>query len=258
MKSRFGGPEKFLVISVAFLSLLGFYFLLNPQAGKWLHDAVSGYFTEKARTSNDLLFLYLLALVSVVVANASVFIYIPYPLIIFIIAARPDIEPLILIISASIGAALGEFSAYILGFAGKKAIEDKEKYEKHVESLKKILERKPILVQFLVFLMALTPLPDDIILIPLGLVGYGFIRSFIPCFLGKLSLMIILVLGGKIFGEAIVSFLVGSNESAYPWLSDLIILYFVVIIVYVVLKIDFSKILKRFGISEDEIDKSNQ
>ncbi len=254
MKMKFGGPEKFLVISVAFLSLLGLYFLFDPQAGRWLHDAVSGYFTEKAQTSNDILFLYLLALISVVVANASVFIYIPYPLIIFIIAARPDIEPLILILSTSIGAALGEFSAYILGFAGKKAIENKEKYQKQVESLKKLLEKKPFLVQFLVYFMALTPLPDDVILIPLGLVGYGFVRSFIPCFLGKLSLMIILVLGGKIFGEAIMNFLVGSDSSPYPWLSDLIILYFVVIIVYIVLKIDFSKILKKFGISSDEIE----
>lgn len=257
MNVRINGPEKFLLISITFLSLLGLYFLLNPQAGKLLHDAVSGYFTEKAKTSNDLLFLYLLALITVVVANASVFIYIPYPLIIFIIAARPDIEPILLIILASIGAALGEIFAYILGFMGKKAIEDNKKYEQRVKSLKKMLERKPRLIQFIVYLMALTPLPDDVILIPLGLIGYGFIRSFIPCFLGKLSLMIILVLGGKIFGEVIVGFLAGNNESAYPWLSDLVILYFVVIVIYVVLKIDFSKILKRFGI-EEQVNENNQ
>ncbi len=258
MKIKFSGAEKFLVISMLFLTFLGFYFLLDPYTGQWLHDTVSGYFTEKAQTSNDILFLYLLALISVVVANASVFIYIPYPLIIFIIAARPDIEPILLIISASIGAALGEFLAYILGFAGKKAIENKEKYQKQVESMKKILEKRPVLVQFLIFFMALTPLPDDVILIPLGLVGYGFIRSFIPCFLGKLTLMIILVVGGKIFGETIVNFLIGSNDSPYPWLSDLIILYVVVIIVYVVLKIDFSKILKKIGVSSESLEEYNE
>lgn len=253
MRTRVSGAEKFLITSIIFLTLLGIYFLVDPGTGLWLHNAISGYFTEKAKTSNDIMFLYVLAIVSVVIANASVFIYIPYPLIIFIIAARPDIDQVLLIIASSIGAALGELSAYVLGFAGKKAIERQEKYEKQVESLKKILQKKPLLVQFLIYFMALTPLPDDVILIPLGLVGYGFIRSLIPCFLGKLSLMIILVVGGRIFGEAIVGFLTESSESAYPWLSDLIVLYIVVLIIYIVLKIDFSKILKKLGVSEDEL-----
>ena len=247
---KIGGPEKFLTISVAVLSFLGILFLIVPEAGLFLSETISGYFTRSI-DSNDILFLYFISAVAVFIANASVFIYIPYPLIIFALAAKPEINPIILILASSIGAAIGEFSAYALGYAGKKMIENKEKYRKQMETMKKLLEKKPYLVPILIFFMAVTPLPDDVILIPLGLIGYGLVRGIIPCFLGKLALIAILVLGGRIFGETVAQFITSSEEGPYPWLDDLIILYIVVIIIYIVLKIDFSKLVKRFGISEE-------
>ncbi len=248
---RFEGPEKFLIISTIVLGILGIISYLDPQVGTALNNTITAWFVESIKSEN-LIYLYLIAAVSVTIANASVFIYIPYPLILFALAAKPEVNPVILILSASIGAAFGEFSAYLIGFVGKRVTEDIEKYRKKSEIMRKLLEQKPLLIPFIIFLMALTPLPDDVILIPLGFVGYSFTKAIIACFLGKLTLITIIILGGKIFGGIILHWFSTSGESPYPWLDDIIIIYIVVIIIYVILKIDFSKLAKRLGVDIKE------
>lgn len=252
--AKIEGPEKFLIITVSLLTILGFFFLLVPEAGYALSQSVTGYFTSSLK-SEDVMYLYAISALAVLIANASVFIYIPYPLIIFALAAKPEINIFLLTLFSSIGAAIGEFSAYALGYAGKKLIENREKYQKQMETMKKILEKKPMLIPLLIYFMALTPLPDDVILIPLGLMGYSLIKGIIPCFLGKLSLIVILVIGGRIFGETIKEYLISSEAGPYPWLDDLIILYIVVLIIYVVLKIDFTKLVKKFGFEKELIEE---
>ncbi|MHA1617018.1 MAG: VTT domain-containing protein [Candidatus Njordarchaeales archaeon] len=248
---RINGPEKFLIVASLILFGIGVLSYIEPQIGIALNNAITGWI-KGSLGSENLIYLYIIAMVSVIIANASVFIYIPYPIILFSLAAKPEVNLIVLIIVSSIGAAIGELSSYLIGFIGKKAAEDIEKYRKKAEAMRRLLETRPLLVPFIVFFMALTPLPDDVILIPLGFVGYSLVKSVIACFLGKFVLITVIILGGRIFGEAIIKWLTNSNNTPYPWLDDIIILYIVVIIIYVILKIDFTKIAAKLGISIEE------
>ena len=56
-----------------------------------------------------------------------------------------------------------------------------------------------------VFIFALTPLPDDLLFIPLGLMRYNLWKVFIPCVLGKFLMSLIIthvgVAAGAVFAE---------------------------------------------------------
>ena len=44
-----------------------------------------------------------------------------------------------------------------------------------------------------IFFFALTPLPDDLLFIPLGVMRYPFLKAFIPALFGKTLMMFILL-----------------------------------------------------------------
>jgi membrane protein YqaA with SNARE-associated domain len=57
----------------------------------------------------------------------SIFVPIPYTLVIFILGTSSSFDPLLIAVAAGLGSALGEFSGYLLGAGGRKVIGDKYK-----------------------------------------------------------------------------------------------------------------------------------
>ena len=61
-----------------------------------------------------------------------------------------------------------------------------------------------------IFIFALTPLPDDLLFIPLGIMRYSFVKAFIPAIIGKTLMTFIVAYSGQqsiefitvIFGES--------------------------------------------------------
>ena len=94
---------------------------------------------------------------------SSIFVPIPSTVVIFVLGASQKFDPLLLAFFAGLGATIGEFSGYLIGLGGRKAIG--EKYKKKVDVLMRLFKRKrfgPVVI----FIFALTPLPDDLIFIP--------------------------------------------------------------------------------------------
>ena len=98
----------------------------------------------------------------------------------------------------------------------------------------------PKLAPFLIFLFGFTPLNDDMITIPLGLIKYDVKKTIFWVWLGKLGLM--LIFAYNLFNICI--FLGAEN-----WILSIITMYFTVITVYLMLKVNivdlFNKIKKR-------------
>jgi len=201
------------------LVILGIYFS-EPSVYNGL--SVSTFFLNRAKSA-DPLTVYLAVFVVTIIGNASIFIAIPYPLaILYALASGVDLA--ILIVVASAAAAIGELSSYMVGALGRKI---KEEYKDFYDRLSSLLERNRKKVYLIVFLMAATPLPDDLILIPLGLARFGLLKSFVPCFLGKLVLIFILV----VFSEFFVRTTTSSSV-----LLDLLTLWFIIGMIYVAKK----------------------
>jgi len=136
-------------------------------------------------------------LISLVGALTVIF-PIPYTLLLYALGATLD--PVLLAFSSGLGSALGEVSGYLIGYYGRAVISDALK--RKMEFMLKVFNRYGSLA---VFLFALTPLPDDLLFIPLGIMRYSLPRALIACFFGKLGM------------SFIIAYSCSSTPSARPW-----------------------------------------
>jgi membrane protein YqaA with SNARE-associated domain len=100
--------------------------------------------------------------------------------------------PLLIALAATLGGAIGEVSGYLLGLRSKKVITGK--YKKNVDFLVNVFNKFGALA---IFAFALTPLPDDMVFIPLGASRYNPIKAFAPAITGKLLLNLAVAYGGR-------------------------------------------------------------
>ena len=86
------------------------------------------------------------------------------------------------------------------------------------------------------FIFGFTPLNDDFITIPLGIIKYSFIKTIFWCWLGKLGLMLI-------FSYNLVNIcnLLGGES----WVLSILSLYLIIIIMYIMIKIDLLAFFKK-------------
>lgn len=159
---------------------------------------------------------------------------IPYTIIYYILGVTLD--PLLIAVVGGLGSALGEFSGYVVGYVGQSLIDGERK--RRMAYLMKIFDRYGSL---LIFLFALTPLPDDLLFIPLGVSRYSFIKAFIPCLLGKICMAYIIAYSGKTSFQLIK---VIFGESSL--IAVAIALVLLTIIVAAMLKIDWELIFKKY------------
>ena len=171
------------------------------------------------------------------IGSLSIVFPIPYTIVILFLGSQ-GWNPFLLTVAGGLGSALGEFSGYALGYYGAKFI-SKERRRK-MDFFVKIFDRYgPIAV----FLFALTPLPDDLLFIPLGILRYKFWKTFIPCLIGKFLMCFTLAYFGRLF-ENLARLIFGEEGS---WIGITITIAALLIIVYVLLKVDWEKIFEKYA-----------
>jgi membrane protein YqaA with SNARE-associated domain len=85
-----------------------------------------------------------------------------------------------------LGSALGELTGYAVGYGTKKIAEERNsELLTKVDGFGKTLLVNEKRIPLYIFLFALTPLPDDILFLPLGMLKYPFWKSIIPAWVGK-------------------------------------------------------------------------
>jgi membrane protein DedA with SNARE-associated domain len=141
-------------------------------------------------------------------------------------------DPLLLASAAAIGGAIGEFSGYALGFSSRKVIGGR--YKKNVDFLGKILNKFGSVA---IFAFALTPLPDDLVFIPLGATHYNPVKAFVPGIFGKFLLGLTVAYGGR-FSIDIIKNTLGVGSDIVSVLISTVIGISVAIIMF---KVDLTK-----------------
>lgn len=133
---------------------------------------------------------YLGAFLISVFANATIFFPIPYAISVYTLGTILD--PPFLGIICGLGAALGELTAYALGFVGRKLID--AKYGHKLKYAMKLLGRYGV---FAIFIFSATPMPVDLIMIPIGMLRYNLFRAMVACLLGKTVMCVSLAYAGR-------------------------------------------------------------
>jgi len=153
------------------------------------------------------------------------------------IGGRWAFEPVLIAAAAGVGAAIGELSGYLVGFSGRKAIA--ERYKKKVNFLAKIFNKFGSVA---IFIFALTPLPDDLVFIPLGIMHYNLVKAFVPVLIGKLIMSLIVAYAGR-FSIGIIrdTFGVGGEP-----ISALIVFAAGIALMIIMFKVDWEKYLEKY------------
>ncbi|MEM0007658.1 MAG: VTT domain-containing protein [Candidatus Bathyarchaeia archaeon] len=186
------------------------------------------------------------------IGSMSIFFPIPYTVVIFTIASTfQNLDPLLIALASGAGSAIGEFSGYILGLGGRKIISEKRK--RQMEALVKIFGKYgPIAI----FLFALTPLPDDLLFIPLGIMHYNLLKAFIPAIIGKICMSLIIAYSAR-YAITIIEQIFGIESD---WITALISMTLAIILLIIVLavmfKIDWEKIAKN--LEKGKVKKQNE
>ena len=170
--------------------------------------------------------------------SMSIFFPIPYTVVIFTIA--PFFDPLLVALASGLGSALGEFSGYLLGLGGRKIISEKRK--RQMDALLKIFGKYgPVAI----FIFALTPLPDDLLFIPLGVIRYSFLKAFIPAVIGKICMSLIIAYSAR-YTITIIKDIFGIESD---WIVALVSMVLAIILLLIVLaimfKVDWEKIAEN-------------
>jgi membrane protein YqaA with SNARE-associated domain len=185
------------------------------------------------------------------IGASSIFFPIPYTVVIFALGGLKVgeawvFEPVWIAVAAGIGSAVGEFSGYLLGFGGRRVIG--QKYKKKMEFLMKLFEKfGPVMI----FLFALTPLPDDLLFIPLGVIRYSLIRALIPALIGKICMNFIVAYSGR-FSIQVIRDIFGVESDWISTVIGMVLAVVLLIIVFIVMfKVDWEKLFEKYVAEED-------
>ena len=123
-----------------------------------------------------------------VIGNATLLAHIPYtvPLLSLALGGASLDRMLLMGVASGLGAAVGELVSYgiTLKFLGDNPALERSSL---LQWVKRMVNSHPRMIPLLLFVYAVTPLPDDTVIIPLAMVGYGIKQISLPLFTEKLS-----------------------------------------------------------------------
>ena len=181
------------------------------------------------------------------VGAMSIFVPIPYTIVIFILGGVQDtfgnwlFDPLWIAVAAGIGSAIGEFSGYLLGVGGRKVIGGR--YKKRMDFITKLFKKYGSIA---IFVFALTPLPDDLLFIPLGVMRYSLLRAFVPALLGKFFSNLIIAYSGRLSLDIVKSIFGVEGEGMSLLIGTIIGIVLLVIVIVIMFKFDWEKHFAKY------------
>ena len=153
-----------------------------------------------------------------VASNLIVFVPLPYLAIILVAALSGRFDPIMLIISSGIGSALGKLVIYQACYSGQKLVS--EKIKANLGAFRSVFARYAWIA---VLLAASTPIPDDIVYIPLGFARYNRIRFLTATLIGKTLLVTVVVYGAGLLTNTLLGSILIGGESGTSTLEIIVI-----------------------------------
>ncbi|MHA1288315.1 MAG: VTT domain-containing protein [Candidatus Thorarchaeota archaeon] len=201
----------------------------------------------------SLVFGYLGAFLVALLGNATFLIPIPYMITTFILGGLITttgqflFDPIAIGLIAGLGATIGEMTGYLLGYGGSRFIEEGQR-----NAFSKYIEEHPRATPLLVWFLAVSPLPDDFVILPLGAAKYPWWKVALPQFVGKSMFMILAAWLGRISFETIGNMMINYDPSSIVNRSiEVLALLSLIVALYLMLRIDWEKMITINGEKEE-------
>jgi membrane protein DedA with SNARE-associated domain len=184
------------------------------------------------------------------------FVPVPSFLLLATMAVGTQFDIHILALIAAFTATAAKQIIFYISYGGRKIISEKTK--ERMKPFQKLVKRYGGTAAFVA---AATPIPDDIVYIPLGLAKYSPRKFFVATLLGKLVLCYVVVLISHYMGLSVLEPILEEIKDPLPVYIGIIILgAAMTITVILLLRLDWAKILGRIApwtIDDKEDDSQN-
>jgi len=182
------------------------------------------------------------------------FVPIPSFVLVATMAVGEQFDIHVLVIIAALTSTAAKQIIFYISYGGRKIISEKTK--KRMKPFQKLVKRYG---GSAAFVAAATPIPDDLVYIPLGLAKYNPKRFFVATLLGKFVLYYAIVLISHYMGLSLLEPILQDIEDPLPVYIGIIILGIAMTItVILLLRLNWERILSRIAPWTLEDDDDNQ
>ena len=182
------------------------------------------------------------------------FVPIPSFVLVATMAVGEQFDIHVLVLIAALTSTAAKQIIFYISYGGRKIISEKTK--KRMKPFQKLVKRYG---GSAAFVAAATPIPDDLVYIPLGLAKYNPKRFFVATLLGKIVLYYVIVLISHYMGLSLLEPILQDIEDPLPIYIGIIILGLAMtIIVILLLRLNWERILSRVAPWTLEDDDDNQ
>lgn len=230
---KFGKAEMGILLLLVVLFFLGLGILTIPLlASEYGH--LTSIWTDIA-----IRWGYAGAFLAALVGSTSVTVFFPYTIIVFFLATQ-GLNPFWLGLLMGLGAGLGQMAGYIAGTFGSRWFR-REKPETY-DALERILAYRPRVIILMLIIFGSSPLPDDMLMIPLGMLRYPWWKAWIPSTIGKIFAGWIVTYSSYFVSRSLD---LGTAASATGIISQLATVAALGAIAYIMFRLDWQKIMHR-------------
>jgi len=178
------------------------------------------------------------------------FVPIPSFIVLATMAVGDQFNIHILALLSAVTAAGAKQIIFYASYTGRRIIGEKTK--KRMRPFQRLVKRYGAGAAFLA---AATPVPDDLVYIPLGLAKYNPRRFFIATLTGKIVLSYMIVLGSHFFGDALDPYLEQVENPAIIYGGIIVFAVALTVIIILMFRLDWHRVLGRVApwtLDEDE------
>jgi len=238
-KSKISGSNIFLLIFFILVTIVAILAWQNPDVG----DALS---IENWFNTDDESSVSIWAAIGFTMLACFLGALIPIPIPYMISVSKfsyawlnPQIPSawlfiIILSLAAAIANTIGDMLDYVIGMGSEKVLErdDPELQSRWA----KLIMKYPKAIPWIITIFAVTPLPDSLLLVPLGFIKYSAKKSIFYMFIGKIIMMGLMAIAG-IYGIEWLLDLAGESS----WVLGVIFLYIMWLMIFLMVKINPEK-----------------
>ena len=182
------------------------------------------------------------------------FVPIPSFVLVATMAVGEQFDIHVLVLIAALTSTAAKQIIFYVSYGGRKIISEKTK--QRMKPFQKLVKRYG---GSAAFVAAATPIPDDLVYIPLGLAKYNPKRFFVATLLGKIVLYYAIVLISHYMGLSLLEPILQEIDDPLPVYIGIIILGLAMtIIVILLLRLNWERILSRVAPWTLEDDDDNQ
>ena len=188
------------------------------------------------------------------IGSAMVVIEVPFAVVPFLLGGLREgvtgpflFDPWMIGIISGIGATLGDMTSYVLGYAGRRIID-----ESSTSGFNKFITEHPRATPFAIFILASTPLPLDPAVVALGIGKYSWWKLFSSCLIGEIAFLVGVAWAGRFSLDWFLGVLgIGGPVSPLSATTEVLGITLLVTIVYLTVRLDWTTLTRKLKRSEN-------